>query len=432
MTLTNHEFEWEFFKGLLSDPYNSEASVLLKLDPTDWTRENRPYAAYLTEAYSRYGCLDAGSFVELVKDTDLDSIVRYRLLELVAEVQNIPFPLARMAKDLLRYKSEALTRQKVERALIGPPEDLESALRESISILETESKLDESPTFSAEWESLRQGNPILCHEKREPRIVFGIKTIDEAIMALPGNVGVIAAKPSAGKSSLALQAAIMTAESGIGTMVLGLEMPREEIFARAVAYETGHDSFRLLKGDTPYISVEPTWIKNLQVYSTIPKGSFDEVAKLIRAKTKHGIKTIFIDYWTLVAPSNTKSNANTAWILGEMSRGYKQIARETGAHIVLVSQFNREVDDAERPCLSNLRETGQLEQDASWVLMMWTDQKEYQPGQVRGVHLELQKNRGGDRWIRAFADFDPANSRFMGKPVPLSPTRSRMSEAKYQ
>lgn len=413
MSLTNAEFEFEFLKALLADPYNPEVSVLTRLDLSDWTAGNRPMFSYFLRAYQKTGCLDAGAFIETATDHDMDPLLRHRILELLAEVQDVPFPLARMAQDMLRYKSEVLTRAKLEKALKGPSEALESTIKESLDILAGTGHLEESPTFASEWENLKQGNPILDAVQMEPRIVVGIPTIDEAIMALPGNVGVIAAKPSAGKSSFALQAAILTAKAGIGTMVLGLEMPREEIFARAAAHETGHDSARLLRGETPFIGAEPVWVKNLQVYSSIPKGSFEEVSKLIRAKAKRGIKTVFVDYWTLVTPPNTKNPSNTAYLLGEMSRGYKQIARETGMHIVLISQFNREVEDAERPSLSNLRETGQLEQDASWVIMLWTGQKEYLPKQHRDINIELQKNRGAERWVKTVSDFDPTNSRFI-------------------
>lgn len=429
MQLSNPEYEWEFFKALLSDPYNPESSVIGKLEAADFTKVNQPYFRYLRAAWERHGYLDAGAFVELATDHEVDQTIRQRLLELVAEVQGVPFPLARMAQELTSRKSRYLAAEKLEKALKGPSEALESATREALSILEGTKPLDDAPTLSAEWAELARGIPIVDPQRTRPRLQFALPMIDHSIQTGPGNLGVLAAKPSAGKSSLALQAAIVTARAGIPVMFLGLEMPRAELACRAVAWETGIGSFDLLRGHVPAVGGAPEWIDNLHVYDRIPKGAFDEAAAMIRRAARRGIQTVIVDYWTLIYPPDSKvRGAGSAYLLGEMSRGFKQLARELQIHVVLVSQFNREAKDGGRPSLENLRETGQLEQDASWVLMMWAEKGEYGPHDNRNVWCELQKNRGGPRWVKCYTTFNPTNGRFYEvEPPELKPT-GRMAD----
>ena len=96
-----------------------------------------------------------------------------------------------------------------------------------------------------------------------------------------------------------------------------------------------------------------------------------------------------------------------------MSASFKAMAKDLGISVILLSQFNREVADGERPRLENLKETGGLEQDASWVILAWTEKPEYEPDEDRIVFMELAKNRGGKRWKRARVKFMPAKNRFV-------------------
>lgn len=419
MSLTNAEFEWEFFKALLSDPYNPEASVLLKLDELDITTVNRPFFSYLRDTFVAYGCLDAGSFVELASDHDMDQVVRTRLMDLVSTVYDVPFPLARMAKKMLTLKNRTLAAGKAEKALKGPTEDLESGLRDALSHIESASPLDEAPTLRTEWERVQSGQSLPDPHQIKSCIYLGLAGIDNVLQSGPGNIGVIAAKPSAGKSSLALQAALVSAREGIKVLFLGLEMSRLELAARAIAWEVGASSFDISRGYVPALGEPPVWIDNLFVYDRIPKGSFDEACKLINQAVRLGVRLVVVDYWTLIYPPDTKvRGAGSAYLLGEMSRGFKQLSKELQIHIVLVSQFNRDVKEAERPSLENLRETGQLEQDASWVLMLWNGSTEFGPYDNRGIWAELQKNRGGPRWVKVYTEFHPDCARFFEAKAP--------------
>lgn len=422
MSLTNSEYEWELLKALLSDPYNPEQAFLLRTEDTDFTIPNRPYFRILRETLREHGCLDAGAFIELAVNHDVDPAVRTRLLELQSETYNIDFPLSRMAENLVRLKNQHVVAAKMEKAIKGPLEALETAMRDGVTILEGGAGLSAAPTLAKEWAGLQAGTPLVDTARVRPLLRFGLPTIDGAIQTGAGNMGVIAAKPSAGKSSLALQAALKTAQDGIGVMFLGLEMPRVELAARAIAWELDYPSFDLVRGSVPQrMDDPPKWINNLYVYDRIPKGAFDEAAAMIRKASRQGIKTVIVDYWTLIYPPDSKvRGAGTAYLLGEMSRGFKQLARELQIHIVLVSQFNREIKDAERPGLENLRETGQLEQDASWVVMLWNVAKEYGPYDNRQLWVELMKNRGGPRWVKTCTQFNPANGRFYETEAPAT------------
>lgn len=422
--ISDLEGQETLLKGMLSDPWNPDNAIILRVNPETFDRSIRPMFLAMRAVYQDQGAMDIGAIASTALWEDFGPKVRSVLTSWVAEVCDTPFGVRRLAINLLKRQNDTKARQILTEGLKGPSEALESAIHESLAILEAPTELDDDATLEAELNSLRAGIPLVPKHLQSNRVILGIPKLDRMLASLPGDTGVIAAKPSAGKSSLALQSAIITARQGIPTLYLGLEMPRAQICARAFAWETGVDSFDLIRGHIPDVAHTPEWIKNLHVYDKIPKGSFQECRELLLKARRKGIETVFVDYWTLLSPPDTKAKSNTAYLLGEMSRGFKGIAKETLQHIVLVSQFNREVKDGERPSLENLRETGQLEQDASWVLMLWNERTDYGPFDDRGVWIELQKNRSGGRGGKAYAKFRPSTGQICEAAEPEEPQQT--------
>lgn len=269
-----------------------------------------------------------------------------------------------------------------------------------------------------------EGKPLVDMSRGTEMVRFGLAGLDGHVVIEPGSLGVIAGKTSAGKTSLCVQSVIKTTQAGRPCLVFSLEMTREEIAARWLSVRRGVDSRDIKTGSAPdehavtkrsqdFVDVlneaAQTYIVNDDVCL-----SYDSICKVIRREVElKGIQVVYIDYFTLVNPPDTRNkNANTAFILGQMSKGFKSLAKELKIAIVLMSQFNREVDDGEEPYLKHLRETGQLEQDANWVLLLWTNRKNYEPKENRDVWIKIEKNRGGERYGRCYAEFNPATGRF--------------------
>lgn len=271
------------------------------------------------------------------------------------------------------------------------------------------------------------GKAFMSEDDAMHMVRFGLPKIDSHLVSNPGSLGVIAGKTSTGKTTFAVQALIKTALAGHRSLIFSLEMTKEEIGARWVANYRDVDSYEVMRGKVG----EPQAVKDREAHYVdalnlatetlvVSDGtctSFDSICKVIRREVQvHGVKVVFVDYFTLVNPPDTHTrNANVAYILGQMSKGFKALAKELMISIVLISQFNREVDDGEEPYLKHLRETGQLEQDANWVVLLWTEQKSYEMDQNRVVNVKVEKNRSGKRNVRCSADFTPATGRFIEK-----------------
>lgn len=275
-------------------------------------------------------------------------------------------------------------------------------------------------TFEAAVQTYLDGKALM--ETTHMRLpAFGLPDIDSELIAPPGSLGILAAKTSAGKTSLAIQGLVETWRSGRIPAIFSLEMNDEELSSRLIANVMDQNSKAVLRGlghKTGHSELV-RMSREIRKVAKIPGRSFDAVcAKMREMRVRHGVEVFFVDYFTLLNPPDTKSkNSSMAFQLGEMSKGFKALASDLGCAIVVLSQFNREVKDGERPILENLRETGQLEQDANWAAMMWTERARYEGAEIRNVNIEIQKNRGGARWIKTMASFNPATGRFGWMPV---------------
>lgn len=268
------------------------------------------------------------------------------------------------------------------------------------------------------------GQPLYAGTKAENKITFGIPKLDRALNCGPGTLGVIAAKTSAGKTSLAIQALLNTAKGGKRALLVSLESEREEVGAKIAAHLSGMDSSELLRGvwgghgfaDHAGFGLDhnvKSWLPRARGLH-IPSGEpWSAIEACIKREARKGLDCVLIDYFTLIEAPDVKGQVSTAYRLGELSKGMRRLASQLGISICVVSQFNRNVEDGKEPSLENLRETGQLEQDAAWVILLWTEKPKYEPGDNRTVLARLAKNRNGERWTIAMTDFNPKTNRFI-------------------
>lgn len=199
----------------------------------------------------------------------------------------------------------------------------------------------------------------------------------------PGSLTVLAARPSMGKTALALGIAVNAARAGQRVLYFSLEMTKEELADRLTAAGLGVSTWQLDKGDVTdeQVSQLGQVIDDLQALPLHLDDDADSSLTNVRAKSlahklEHGLDLVIVDYLQLVElPREARAKENRVQEISTISRGLKQLARELGAPVIALSQLNRAVESAPQaiPHLAHLRESGSIEQDAHNVLMLWRE-----------------------------------------------------------
>ena len=243
-----------------------------------------------------------------------------------------------------------------------------------------------------------------------------------------GEFMVIGARPSMGKTALMLNIAANVASHGVPVGVLSMEMSREALVHRLIASEARVDLAQLRGGivmtdDTlraVYAACESVNGYPLYIDDTPALTVASARTKARRMVQRHGVKVVFIDYLQLMTAPGSSENRQTE--VSAISRGLKALARETGVPVVALSQLNRSVEGRSdfRPRMSDLRESGSIEQDADVIGLLHREEY-YHPGDsawaqanehLIGIgELILAKNRNGKVGTVGLA-WNPERTRF--------------------
>ena len=237
-----------------------------------------------------------------------------------------------------------------------------------------------------------------------PGISTGIPTIDDCLGGgfKPGRQIVIAARPSVGKSSLALQLAATVATNGAPALVLSQEMSDAELMDRLVAYLGRVDlgavtTGRLDNYQWPRVTEAIERMRSLPLHIHAESAlSLAAIRSLVRrAVRQHGVRVIVLDYLQLCAASNERGASNRHHQIEELSRGLKALAMEQGVTMIVLSQLNRQVEQraTNRPVLADLKESGSIEEDADGVILLSRDGASASGTTL--IHAEIAKSRGG-------------------------------------
>jgi replicative DNA helicase len=220
----------------------------------------------------------------------------------------------------------------------------------------------------------------------QKRLITGVPTgfvdLDEMTRGLQGgDLIIVAARPSMGKTSLVLNIAQYVA--ALGDQVVGffsLEMSKESLFLRLLTSEAQIDGHRLMSGaiggnDYHRIShaLEKLNAMKLFIDDTASIGVLEMRAKSRRLQAEHGLNLLVVDYIQLMSGRGRFENRTLE--LASISRSLKGLAKELNVPIVVLSQLSRapEARSDHRPQLSDLRESGALEQDADVVVLIYRD-----------------------------------------------------------
>jgi len=214
---------------------------------------------------------------------------------------------------------------------------------------------------------------------------------------------VLAARPSIGKTALALNIALHTAASHNNKVVIfSLEMSRAQLMYRLVCAH-GEINLRRLqdgyfaKNEFPKVESAAAALKEVPIFidDSPSINVLDLRAKARRHVVNHGCDLIIVDYLQLMSGDRQRESRQSE--IAEISRRIKGLARELQIPILALSQLNREVerDEGGRPRLSHLRESGAIEQDADVVLMLYRPPASEGENTPDKIYLDLSKQRNG-------------------------------------
>jgi replicative DNA helicase len=212
----------------------------------------------------------------------------------------------------------------------------------------------------------------------------GLRDLDRITGGLqPGQLFIIAARPGVGKSAFALQIARHVAEStGLLVPFLSYEMSANEITMRMFATALSYDLHKLRQGELISgmerdLAVAGEKIASLPIMiDDNPPPSIGAVRSAMRRLARRGeVGAVFVDYLQLMEGEGRMRETNRVQEIAQISRGLKRLASELQVPIVALSQLNRGLEGRpnKRPMLSDLRESGSLEQDASVVAFLYRD-----------------------------------------------------------
>ncbi len=338
---------------------------------------------YIAASYRSYG--------EMVRDT----ATQRRLLQvgqeieiLVAEREGETTDMVQRAEDLVYELSNKRTRGD----FIGTGDLVTSSLERLVAASEHGSEVTGLPSGFEDLD----------------RLTGGFR---------PSNLIVIAARPSMGKTALALGMAEHVAlTEGQTVAIFSLEMSGEELTQRMLCSVAMVDASRMRSGrlsadDWPRVSQAADRLTKAPIFIDDSEGmTVTEMrTKARRLKAREGLGLVVVDYIQLMegAPHLRRRDENRVQEISAISRGLKMMARDLDVPIIVVSQLNRSPDARtdKRPMLSDLRESGAIEQDADMVLLIYRDDYYEQDSESKGIaEVNVAKHRNGptDRVKLAF------------------------------
>jgi len=230
----------------------------------------------------------------------------------------------------------------------------------------------------------------------------------------------LAARPSMGKTALALNISMNAVKTGASVALFSLEMSKEQYVQRIISMESMVDSTKLRTGslnddDWTRLINTMSMISNYNIYidDTPSVSLFEMMSKCRRLKIEKGLDLIVVDYLQLMSDGGRTDNRQQE--ISNISRGLKALARELDCPVMALSQLSRapEQRNDHRPVMSDLRESGAIEQDADVVMMLYRDEYYYkEESERKGItDVIITKQRNGPvgtvelAWIEQFTKF---------------------------
>lgn len=312
-------------------------------------------------------------------ETVRDKAVKRQLLTLAADVPQmvIGSDAARIVVDRVQAKLEGLAQERVKSEPIRASDDLSAYIDE----------LQEAA------------------EGKVKSIPMGFDDLDEKLGGglNGGELIVIAGRPSMGKTALAMSVARNVSHER-SALVLSMEMPRSQLHQRNVAalgrihMQHLRQPARMTDADWQGFTVAASKLSDMNLYlDDQPSLTLLEIRSKARTvKRKHGLDLLIVDYLGLMTGG---SSENRNQEVGSYSRGLKALAKELNIPIIALAQLNRGLENRanRRPQMSDLRDSGEIEQDADTIMFLYRDEVYNPDSQAKGIcEIVIAKQRQGE------------------------------------
>lgn len=373
--------EMEVISALLIDASKiTKVYKLLSSDMFESPRYGMIYGMYL----SAYDSQTEVSYVDVMRNLMMDGMPEAEARQFIKECLDLTLSWMQIENNAILIRDEYRARKVSEILNNTRPNgtDIEKCIRETIADLE-KLTVDVEEVDKPLSQIVDENKDKYFKDVEKPRLNMGLTKLDEAIGGIEGgDVVIIAARPAVGKSAFALQIIRQFAKDGKKVAYFNLEMREKQVYERFVAAVSGIELNRIRLATTFLGNERERFNKaneDLKKQTSIIIHSGSKRVSDIRAETRgKGYDVIVIDYLQLLK-SNTKRGANRYAEVGDISRGVKDIAMDYNIPVIALSQLNRASEGKEdkEPFMSDLRESGDIEQDASVIIMLWnTDIKD--------------------------------------------------------
>ena len=409
----------------------SVAEVIGIVRPDDFfLQQNREIYETIYSMFNFSETIDPVTVLEKMKVQGLatDKTPEYlmQLMEITPTAANVG-QYARIVRDRAMLRNLATAAGEIRETVlagVGTPEEILESAEKKIYALRNGNAGETLQhigvvmvgVFDRLDELSRSGNAF-------PGLSTGLHDLDKKINGLnKSDLLLIAARPGMGKTSLALNIALSVAKESAKTVAFfSLEMSREQLAMRLLSNESFVDNQKLLTGQLS----EEDWTKIAIASSALsqtdirvddnPSISVAEMNAKCRRLPNLGL--VLIDYLQLMTSAGTgqtSNNANRVQVVSDISRALKIMAKELNVPVICLSQLSRanESRTDKRPMLSDLRESGAIEQDADEVLFIYRDDYYHPDTPEKNVaEVIVAKNRHGEtgtvklQWLPQFTTF---------------------------
>ncbi len=317
---------------------------------------------------------NAAQYAQIVRET----AIRRRLITLGAQMSEMGFDDSKAASDLMDQAEQeifAVAQSRQDKSFIH----IKETLAESFE------RIDKIAQSGAAFQGLSTG-------------FVGVDNILSGMH--PSNLIILAARPATGKTAFALNIAhYLATKENKKVAIFSLEMSREELVDRMLVNEADVDAFKMKTGrlnaeyDIPKLSQAMGVLAEADIFIDDTPGMsiYDMRTQARRLMMQYQIDFIVVDYLQL---AHGRSRDNRVQEVGEISQGLKNIARELKIPVLALSQLSRQIENRtgeKSPQLSDLRESGSIEQDADVVMFLYRKNEE-----IRDiVDLKIAKHRNG-------------------------------------
>ena len=399
---------------------DSEAITLVAdfLKPSDFYRnEHRVIYSAMMSLYARHEPADFQIITEVLeRDNKLDEVGGFSyLMSLMNEV-----PTSGNIEHYARIVQKKAEKRELIRAsmmiaqmaynedddAVLKAEELVHAISQGKSIARVTSLKDAANRFMTKLNDL--------HENRRKGVITGVPTgftgLDHVLGGFqPSDLITIAARPAVGKTSLVLNFALRiikdTSHLGQKIMMFSLEMGEEQLMRRLFSMEATVNQTRLRNGDIEddewarligamdAFNNERMWIDDTPAISLTEMRS-----RARRIQSEHGLDLILVDYMQLMRGSvENNKHENRTQEVSAISRGLKELARELNVPVIALAQLSRAVEARadKTPQLSDLRESGSIEQDSDVVMFIHQDTSQEIKENGYVLNLIIAKHRNG-------------------------------------